>query len=154
LIPADPASKSLHFELHGDPREIVPGVEDIETFLRDAGCNAASVGQLAVVAEEILANIVRDAWAGREPGHCAVDLRAAAKPDGIHVSLRTEDDGIAFDPIAAESPDVEASLDERAIGGLGILLIRTMTDRQVYHRVDGRNIFEVFKVCPLAQADC
>jgi anti-sigma regulatory factor (Ser/Thr protein kinase) len=154
LNPADQGSRRLHFELHGDPAGVMAGVESIEAFLHDAGCSAASVQQMAVVAEEILTNIVRDAWPEGEAGHCAVDVTADAGHDGVHVSLRTDDDGVAFDPLQAEAPDIEASLDERSIGGLGILLIRSMTDTQVYQRTGGHNIFEVCKICPLARADC
>jgi serine/threonine-protein kinase RsbW len=149
LSPADQPPRRLHFELHGDKQDVVRHVEAIEAFLRDAGCNAASVGQFAIVAEEILTNIVREAWAGRESGHCTVEVEAVARADGIRVSMRTEDDGSEFDPTQAEPPDLEASLDERSVGGLGILFIRTMTDTQAYRRANGRNIFEVSKVCPL-----
>jgi serine/threonine-protein kinase RsbW len=149
LNPADPASKRLHFELRGDPREVVPRVANIEELLLDAGCSAASAQQFAVVAEEILTNIVRDAWPGRQPGRCAVDLEAVGSNGSIQVSLRTEDDGIAFDPTQISSPDLEASLEERSIGGLGIVLIRTMTDTQVYRRIADHNIFEVRKTYPL-----
>jgi serine/threonine-protein kinase RsbW len=149
LNPADPASKRLHFELHGDPREIVRRVADIEAVLVDAGCSAASAQQFAVVAEEILTNIVRDAWPGRQPGHCVVDVETVHSNGSMQVSLRTEDDGIEFDPTQAPSPDLEVSLEERSIGGLGIVLIRTMTDTQVYRRVAGHNIFEVRKAYPL-----
>jgi len=154
LNPADQGLRRLHFELHDDPAEVMPGVESIEAFLREAGCSAGSVQQVAIVAEEILTNIVRDAWQDGAAGRCAVDVTADARDDGVLVSLRTDDDGMAFDPLQAEAPDIEASLEEREIGGLGILLIRSMTDTQVYQRMDGHNIFEVRKLCPLAQADC
>jgi serine/threonine-protein kinase RsbW len=142
-----PPPRRLHFDLKGEAKDVVHRVEAIEAFMRDAGCDAGSIGQFAIVVEEILTNILRDAWAGREPGHCTVDVEAVAQADGIHVTMRTEDDGHEFDPTQAEPPDVEASLDERAVGGLGILFIRTMTDAQTYRRANGRNIFEVTKLC-------
>jgi len=128
----------------------MPRVEAIEAFLVEAGCGPIPAQQVAIVAEEILTNIVRDAWAGRTPGVCSVDGVALPRDGAIHVTLRTEDDGVAFDPTAVEAPDLEASLDDRAIGGLGIVLIKEMTDRQTYNRVDGRNVFEVVKVCAVA----
>jgi serine/threonine-protein kinase RsbW len=154
LSPAGQEARRLHFDLRGDPRDVAAGVESIEAFLREAGCNAASVQQMAIVAEEILTNIAREAWPEGAAGLCAVDVTADTRNDGVHVVLRTDDDGVAFDPMQAEAPDIEASLDERSIGGLGILLIRSMTDTQLYQRSGGHNIFEVCKICPLAQADC
>jgi anti-sigma regulatory factor (Ser/Thr protein kinase) len=128
---------------------VIQEVQAIETFLRDAGCGAKSVHQMTVVAEEVLSNILRDAWPDRAPGQCVVDVEATRTDDVVHVCLRTADDGIAFDPTAAEAPDLEASLEERSIGGLGIVFIRAMTDAQTYRRSDGRNIFEVRKICSL-----
>ena len=141
--------RRLHFDLQGEPQDVVHRVEAIETFMRDSGCDAGSIGQFAIVAEEILTNILREAWAGREQGTCTVDIEAVARGDGIHVTMRTEDDGSEFDPTQADPPDLEASLDERSVGGLGIHFIRTMTDTQTYRRADGHNIFEVTKICPL-----
>jgi anti-sigma regulatory factor (Ser/Thr protein kinase) len=152
LNPADQAPKRLQFELHGDMQEVMQRVKAVQAFLLDAGCNAACAQQLAVVAEEILSNIVREAWAGRDAGHCGVVVDATVRQGSVDVGLRTEDDGVAFNPLEAEPPDLDASLDERSIGGLGILFVRTMTDTQTYHRTKGRNIFEVRKLCPLATA--
>ena len=53
-----------------------------------------------------------------------------------------------IDPTQAEDPDTNASLEEREIGGLGILQVRSMTDTQVYARIDGHNILTVSKLCP------
>jgi len=129
----------------------MPRVESVEAFLVQAGCTVASARDLAVVTEEILTNIARYAWAGDGRGHCAVEVSAAVEAASVRVRLRTEDDGIAFDPTGAAAPDLEASLQDRSIGGLGIILIKTMTDTQTYRRVGARNVFEVTRVCPREQ---
>ena len=140
----------LRFELARDVASVMPQVEAVEAFLVDAGCNAASAQQMAIVAEEILTNIARDAWPATAPGVCVVDVEAEPVDAAMLVRMRTDDDGVAFDPTLADSPDIEASLEDRAIGGLGILLMREMTDSQVYERVDGHNILTVSKLCTLA----
>jgi serine/threonine-protein kinase RsbW len=148
LTAEDQPSWRLQFDLHSDMQEVMQRVASVEAFAREAGCNQASAQQLALVAEEIFVNIVRNAWPGREPGHCTVDVVAVDQPERVHVTLRTDDDGIAFDPLQAEPTDLDATLDDRLIGGVGILLVKTMTDGQSYRRIDGRNIFEVTKACP------
>lgn len=140
----------LRFELARDVAAVMPQVEAIEAFLIEAGCSAASAMQMTLVAEEILTNIARDAWPASAPGVCVVEVEAESVDAAIFVRLRTDDDGVAFDPTQAENPDIEASLEDRAIGGLGILLVREMTDTQVYERVDEHNILTVSKLCPLA----
>jgi anti-sigma regulatory factor (Ser/Thr protein kinase) len=55
------------------------------------------------------------------------------------------DDGIAFDPLQKEDPDLEVSLDERKIGGLGIHLMKSLMNEFYYERVDNKNILTIIK---------
>ena len=51
-----------------------------------------------------------------------------------------KDHGAAFDPTQHEEVDIDAEIDERAIGGLGIHLIRAIMDTVEYQRTsDGYN---------------
>jgi serine/threonine-protein kinase RsbW len=151
LSEASGASKRLRFELAGGSDEISSCVEEIASFLEDAGCSGANAQQLAVVAEELLTNILREAWGDGEQGHCSIDVETIPMPGGVGVSMRTEDDGVPFDPTAAETPDLDAPLEERSTGGLGIHLVKSFTDSQAYQRREGRNIFEVSKMCVSAR---
>jgi serine/threonine-protein kinase RsbW len=148
LSAADSAPRRLHFEFSGDPQEVMPRVESVEAFLVEAGCTEASARSIAVVAEEIYSNVSRHAWPDGGRAVCVVDVVAVVEAASVRVSLRSEDNGIAFDPTAAKVQDVEGSLEERSIGGLGIVLIKSMTDTQSYRRLGCRNVFEVTRVCP------
>ena len=53
--------------------------------------------------------------------------------------------GPAFDPTEVAAPDLEGSLPDREIGGLGIHLVRSMMDEFSYEHVDGRNILKLGK---------
>jgi anti-sigma regulatory factor (Ser/Thr protein kinase) len=59
--------------------------------------------------------------------------------DNGEIALCLEDDGPAFDPLTAPMPDIDAALEDRPIGGLGIYLLREMMDALEYVRVEGRN---------------
>lgn len=125
-------------------------LDTIEAHLRAAGATVPEALQFRLVAEEILTNIARCAWPRGEARQFAVELAAEARPGGLHVRMTTVDDGIAFDPTARAGPDVDAALEDRAIGGLGMLLIREMTDGQHYVREAGRNRFSVERLFPHA----
>jgi anti-sigma regulatory factor (Ser/Thr protein kinase) len=85
--------------------------------------------------EELFVNIATHGAApGREP---AVEVSLAL--DDGEVALCLEDDGPAFDPLAAPMPDLDAALEDRPIGGLGIHLLREMMDELEYARLEGRN---------------
>ena len=53
------------------------------------------------------------------------------------------DNGIAFDPLNDSNKTMDQdNLDE---GGMGIHIIRSMTDEQRYERIDQRNVFTLTK---------
>ena len=126
----------------------MPRVESVEAFLLEAGCTVASARNIAVVVEEILTNIARYAWPDEGRGACTFDVATVVEPASVRVRLRSEDDGIAFDPTDEKAPDLDAPLQERSAGGLGIVLIKSMTDTQSYRRAGARNVFEVTRICP------
>ena len=62
------------------------------------------------------------------------------------VILEIADDGAPFNPLEeAPTADVTLSLEDRAIGGLGLHLIKTLMDEQGYQRVDGKNLLTLVK---------
>ena len=60
-----------------------------------------------------------------------------------HVTATVVDDGSAFDPREAPLPDLDAPLEERQAGGLGMHLVRETMDEIDYRREDGRNVLTV-----------
>jgi serine/threonine-protein kinase RsbW len=66
-----------------------------------------------------------------------VECRLAVAADAIE--LVVEDDGPAFDPLQQATPDLEAALEDRPVGGLGIHLLRQMMDEVAYLRAGQRN---------------
>ena len=55
------------------------------------------------------------------------------------------DDSAPFDLSATPEADLDASLEEREIGGLGLFLVHQMMDKVEYERVDGRNVVTLTK---------
>jgi serine/threonine-protein kinase RsbW len=59
--------------------------------------------------------------------------------------MRIEDDGIPFDPVLTEAPDLECRIEDCKIGGLGIHLIKKLMDEIRYERVNDVNILYLKK---------
>src|SRR5690625_5041078 len=59
------------------------------------------------------------------------------EPEALHVEV--EDDGRAFNPLEVPPPDIDAPLESRPIGGLGVHFLRTLMDDLCYRRENGRN---------------
>ena len=55
------------------------------------------------------------------------------------------DQGIPYDPLKKEDPDVTLSANEREVGGLGIFLVKKIMDDMKYEYKDGQNILKIFK---------
>lgn len=50
------------------------------------------------------------------------------------------DNGIPYNPITAVEPDTTLSAEERKIGGLGIFMVKKMTESMEYEYTEGKNI--------------
>jgi anti-sigma regulatory factor (Ser/Thr protein kinase) len=87
--------------------------------------------------EELATNVAKHAMAAvRRPitVHCAVAMK-----DGRAEMLFT-DDGGEFDVTTSPEPNINAPPEERAIGGLGLFIIRQAMKDFAYRRENGRNI--------------
>ena len=58
----------------------------------------------------------------------------------MSITATITDDGIPFNPLHAESPDLSEALDDREIGGLGIHLARKVVEEIDYAWEDGKNV--------------
>ena len=97
--------------------------------------------QVQLAVEEAVVNVMEYAYPGVKKGFVTIK----AMSDGHELRLVVIDDGVPFDPTGKEKTDVTLPLEERQVGGLGILLIRGMTDTLNYERVDDRNILMMIK---------
>lgn len=65
--------------------------------------------------------------------------------DGNAITIGFRDGGVKFNPLAKEDPDINAPLEKRDIGGLGIFLCKQMMDSVTYHYEKGVNSFIISK---------
>jgi anti-sigma regulatory factor (Ser/Thr protein kinase) len=87
-----------------------------------------------IVLDELLSNTVRCGSAGR-----AVTIELAFRLASEVLEVVVTDDAAPFDPFAPRSVDTTSSLDKRAIGGLGLMLVRELVDAMRYTCEGGRN---------------
>ena len=124
--------------LRSDVASLVSATKELETLLAEAEVSSGVIHACSLALEEIFTNILRYAHAPHADAE-AHEVRFAAHLTGDHVVLRFEDDGRAFDPLAAEPPKLDVPPEQRPIGGLGIHLVRKIADALEYERKDGRN---------------
>ena len=92
---------------------------------------------LHVILDEACSNIVKHSGAT----DFTLDIEIMDSPSGVRITF--SDDGTAYDPLAHLDPDTTLPASERAIGGLGILMIKKMASSVQYHRSRSRNFLVV-----------
>ena len=65
--------------------------------------------------------------------------------DGNIFQMKIEDDAIEFDPLQAADPNIDESIENRKIGGLGIYFVKQFTDSIKYERIENKNILRLSK---------
>ena len=93
------------------------------------------VQALNLALEEIITNVISHGYTDEDEHEILVRLRAEPQ----QVTVEVEDDGRAFNPLEVPVPDVRRPVAERAMGGLGIHLVRTLMDGLGYERHGNKN---------------
>lgn len=134
----------VHFTYQGKEKFRLPAEKAALEKLRDwiegiadsLGCPLKARHQTLIAVDEIFTNIASYSYAdGSGFVEISVDYDAAAQ----QIILTFEDEGVAYNPLEAREPDIEAALEEREIGGLGILMVRQLMDSVEYKREGNRN---------------
>jgi len=121
--------------------DAVPGVAvAIEKFMRETGFPDPAILDIQLALEEAITNTIRHGYRG-DPGTITLHGRVS---EGLLV-VEITDNAPQFNPLTMPDPDVTSSLDERRVGGLGIYLIRQVTDRVAYRFEQGKNILTISK---------
>jgi anti-sigma regulatory factor (Ser/Thr protein kinase) len=91
--------------------------------------------------EEAVTNILSYAFADQQEHSIALKFAT----DNGEFSIEISDDGKAFDPTKFPIPNVDEPANDRAVGGLGIHMIRQSMDGVAYERIAGRNVLRLRK---------
>jgi serine/threonine-protein kinase RsbW len=133
------AGETRRLSIPATDEGIKAALDALERLWADQGVSRAVTWPVEVSLDEVLANVVRHGLAGRGDS-ARVELEVQLAPgEPPCCEVRVEDDGPAFDPLAAAAPDTTLGVDERPIGGLGIELVKRLMDEVHYERTEGRN---------------
>ncbi len=95
---------------------------------REGGFTEKAVYSLQLAADEAASNIIEHAYEG--VSDASIDITCDMRGDTIVITMR--DTGKSFEPSKVKQPNLEASLSERQIGGLGVYLMRKLMDEVSY----------------------
>ena len=98
--------------------------------------------QIGLAVEELGVNIVNY---GHDDDK-AHEIKIVIASEDEAITIEVEDDGHAFNPLSdAPAPDLDAEVEDRTVGGLGIHLVRTMMDEVHYQRQQNKNCLTLVK---------
>lgn len=127
-------------EFHLTARGDHDGLQDLScalaAVLRRNGIDGRRIDDIVLIVEEIIANAINH---GFEPDACG-EVSARISADGQQLQLELSDSGRPFNPLEHPDPDLDLHILDRPIGGLGIHLVKELSE-SVYYRRDGhRNV--------------
>lgn len=100
---------------------------------KECGLESAAIYAVELAVDEAFTNIIEHAYRGEsnEKVECTCQIFS----DHLKVILR--DCGNPFNPLEVPEPDLDASLEERTAGGLGLFFMRNMMDEVDFQFIPG-----------------
>jgi anti-sigma regulatory factor (Ser/Thr protein kinase) len=112
-------------------------VSEVEELGQRESWPDSLVFKVNLVLEEVGLNIL--SYGGEEHGPWP-KFEIVIKSENDALTIQVCDDGRPFDPFReAPKPSIDAELEDRPIGGLGVHLVQTMMDDTSYEHSDGKN---------------
>ena len=139
-------AQDVETERHIVLKNEVAEVKRMQTFLfsvcSELNIDDATYRSINLALEEAVVNVINYAYPKGKRGHVEISSRV----EGNRLLLTIKDSGAPFDPTQAAEADTTTDLRRRAIGGLGIYLVRNLMDDMKYERTDdGYNMLTLVK---------
>ncbi|WP_455637744.1 ATP-binding protein [Parabacteroides sp.] len=97
--------------------------------------------QIKLAVEEVVTNVILYAYPDRKDQDIRIDM---SLENGL-LTIVITDNGIAFNPLEREEPDISLPMEERPIGGLGIYLVKQLMTNVTYTRSSEKNTLTMTK---------
>ena len=118
-----------------DDKSMIPVSEFAKSLTEKLAVVPKVANKVSIAVDEIYSNIIN--YSGAELATISYEIK-----DG-RLYITFTDDGIPYNPLEAEEPDITLSAEERKIGGLGIFMVKKMTESMEYTYEDDKNILKL-----------
>ena len=115
--------------------------EFVTAVLEEADCPMKAQMQISIAIDEIFSNIAYYAYAPGT-GDATVTVEITQEPAAVVTFI---DKGTPYDPLESADPDTSLSAEERAVGGLGIFMVKKSMDEVTYAYQNGCNTLTIKK---------
>lgn len=115
------------------PESIAQLTGELLSFLKRENVDTRATHHVALVVEEVMTNLGTHGNCRDKPARVTVTIESK------QVRGEIVDSGPPFDPRQAPAPNLEAPSEEREVGGLGLHLVRELSNALEYSRRNGEN---------------
>ncbi len=133
-------SKPVELAFEAELENLEQVQSQVERFSETQQLSAKASYALSLCLEELLTNVVMHGQSIDQDG-TRICLTLTQVENEVRITI--EDNGQPYDPTATPEPDVDALLDDRPIGGLGVHLVRELAHRFDYCHRDGKNCVSI-----------
>ena len=135
-------SANLTLRIPNRVEELSAVSEAVEKLGREEDWTPDVSYAVVLALEEVATNVVRHG--GGEEGAAEIEIEVVSTDAEARIEVR--DSGKPFNPLHdAPEPDIDAALEDRRIGGLGVHFVRVLMDEASYLREGGRNRLTMVK---------
>src|SRR5689334_915369 len=136
--------RSITLEIPGDLSQLAPVASAIDGLLAENAVAPDVAFQVSLCIDELVTNAVRHGGVAADGRPLKIGVRVTVgRRRGVEIQV--SDDGAAFNPLTAPPPDLDAGIEDRPVGGLGVHLVRTFMDEVLYARHGDRNVITLRK---------
>ena len=134
-------SRRESIDLHSQLSELTRLSDFLDDLAEAWGLSEDFLHGVHVALDEVVSNTIRHGY--DDSAHHRI--RILVELAGSELVMRVEDDAAEFNPLTVPEPDLTVPLKDRAVGGLGIFLVRKLMDSVSYERRGERNILTLSK---------
>ena len=135
------AKNKVSFKLKSKLSELDKLCQHLERFGESIGLSPKCIFEANLALDELFTNII--SYGFKDKKEHTINITISHKNNTLEFKL--EDDGVPFNPTAVETPDLECTIEECKIGGLGIHLARNLMDEVCYQRCKKKNVLTLKK---------
>ena len=135
------AKNKVSFKLKSNLSELDALCQKLEKFGQSMGLSQKCIFEANLALDELFTNII--SYGFDDKNEHTISITISLQNDELVFNI--EDDGIPFNPTKVESPDLECTIEECRIGGLGIHLAKNLMDEVCYQRCNDKNVLTLRK---------
>ena len=133
--------KVKHFVIENQIEELTTMAEKIKELAEIWELPHTLALNINLVIEEALTNIIFYAFPDKDIHQIKVSVTLSKNL----LTVLIIDDGMPFNPLSQQQPDITLPAEKRPVGGLGIFLISQIMDTMHYTRQKNHNILKLYK---------